>query len=821
MLSTTSKYTMRPDDDYAPLDGDGHREDIMMDERETESASYSQARRASAYDLSILQGHAQKSSAMTRNERGAARRDKARLAGLHHPTSRMGDMTPAERDLRLQSTKAALAYKPSKLDKFLMKHGLVKVYLVFVMLLSFAAPITVLIAEEMTENFALYGRIVWRVTTVITLGMTIPMWIAMLQWQPAYPLNGQPEEGEDVPTVDIAICTYKEPPGEIVDTIVACQRVEYAEGMLHIYVLDDGHRATMKEVCRQLQRSNLLRHPLTYVDRPTNAGKKAGNINHWLREYEQESGEFFIILDADMQPFPDMLDILMGHYFGLSPLEQEICAFVQSPQFYRNYNDKARWSDLYNISEFFFYRVLQPAMSAQGCTVYVGCCALWSRRAIESVGGFIGGYATEDSVTGCQVNRTLVPGTDYRWVSKFVMQPVAAGVSPDSLPNLLAQRLRWYHGLCQMFGHHDGYLFAKGLKPMQRIMFWVCSASYIANILNYLTVFAGTIILLGSVTYYAWLGDLGDLSQWAFFAGPGALFGTLIAWSFIPGCSFVQFFHTMSTVFLYTPVYMAAIARHYFGFKIKVQTTAAEEEDTVKRWHPFFVVPLTIIGCVLIGSALAIWRVIVTDGARPIAPIVQIPIWIFFWFFVHYHTFAAIFGFHYKEINYFFDEADGEFSHESVKAHLARHQAMLEVDRDFLSDDDGYDSQSDKDEIMSSSAITGSSDSSREGEKTPNPLTAEERREIAKTLNFHLARRRAIAETIIADRFAKGEREGDVADELEANTSGSKFQRKFLAAALQRSAGARRMSQGFMYGSGSRGRKDDGAGGRGGGGAEL
>lgn len=359
-----------------------------------------------------------------------------------------------------------------------------------------------------------------------------------------------------MPTVDICICSYKEDVSEIVDTIVACQRVEYPNGLVHVYLLDDGRRKELDDACEDLFRSGLLRHPLTYVDRPTNEGKKAGNINHWLDKFEHESGEFFIILDADMQPFPDMMDILMGHFLGLSKAERERCAYVQAPQWYRNYNGKRRWFDVFNISEFFFYRVLQPANSTWGCTVYVGCCALWRRQAIESVDGFIGGYATEDSVTGCQVNRTLVPGKDVTWISKFVGQPIAAGLSPETLPSLIEQRLRWYKGLCEMFAHHNGYLFASGLAPMQRVLYWVTSASYFANILQYMTVFVGTLILMASIIYYSYLGALGDLKMWAFWGGPCALVATLAVWTLIPGCSIVQYFHTMATAFLYSNLYL-------------------------------------------------------------------------------------------------------------------------------------------------------------------------------------------------------------------------------------------------------------------------
>lgn len=548
--------------------------------------------------------------------------------------------------------------------------------------------------------------------------------------------------------MDIAICSYKEDVGEIVDTIVACQRVEYPAGLVHVYLLDDGRRKELDDACEDLHRSGLLRHPLTYVDRPTNEGKKAGNINHWLDKYEPECGEFFIILDADMQPFPDMLDILMGHFLGLPEEEQERCAFVQAPQWYRNYNGKAAWADVFNISEFFFYRVLQPANSTWGCTVYVGCCALWRRRSIESVNGFIGGYATEDSVTGCQVNRTCVPGTKKTWISKYVMQPIAAGVSPETLPALLEQRLRWYVGLCEMFGHHNGYLFASGLNPMQRIMYWVTSASYIANIVNYFTLIVGTAILFFSITYYAHLDALGDLAMWGFWGGPAALLGTIFIWTLIPGCSFVQYAHTMATAFLYTPVYMAAVLNHYFGFNIKVQTTAAEAEGGVRRWSKFFVLPLCVIGGVLILSGVALWQIIASKGDRPLTPILQIPIWVGFWIYAHYHVLISLVGYSYSEIDFYTKEAAGVLSDPSVNAHLKRHVAQ--IDPDATLESSGY-------EGPSTDSGTDLEDDEAVARAKALGMTEEERKRVYANLSVFQARRRAVTETIISETFAMGD----------------------------------------------------------------
>jgi cellulose synthase/poly-beta-1,6-N-acetylglucosamine synthase-like glycosyltransferase len=736
------------------------------------------------------------------------RRSKEKKARKGGKVKTQTPLSPAERDLRLLSTKAAQSFRQTKFDLWLARHHLVLPYLITIMVLSFSIPCVVLYFEEMDPSFAMYGRYVWRVTTGLTILITLPMWIAMMQWRPATPLNGDPEPGEHMPTVDVAICCYKEDVGEVVDTIVACQRVEYPAGLLHIYLLDDGRRQELDDACEELHRSGLLRHPLTYVNRPNNQGKKAGNINHWLEKYEHECGEFFIILDADMQPFPDMLDILMGHFFGLTKAEQERCAYVQAPQWYRNYNGKAAWADIFNISEFFFYRVLQPANSTWGCTVYVGCCALWSRRAIESVNGFIGGYATEDSVTGCQVNRTLVPGTNYTWISKYVMQPVAAGVSPETLPALLEQRLRWYIGLCQMFAHHRGYFFATGLNPMQRLLYWVTSASYMANITNYLMVFVGTLILFASIFYYAHLGVLGNLAQWAFWGGPAALGGTLFIWMFIPGCSFVQFFHTMATVFLYTPVYVAAVLRHYFNVNIKVQTTAAEAEGGIRRWHPFFIMPLSAIGCVLVGAGLALWQIIISPGTKPITPILQLPLWIAFWLYVHYHVLVSIMGFSYSEIQFYTDEATGALSDPTVKAHLKRHVAQIDPS-EWSSGEDSETastySDMDEDAALSRAAALG--------------LSPEDKKRVLANLNFFLARRRAITETIIAETFAMGDNQtfsgqNGLAMERDTNddsisaseasssqpsyatgstsTNGSvAFERKLLAAVQAESGGAR------------------------------
>lgn len=256
---------------------------------------------------------------------------------------------PAERDLRMLSARASQNFRISKWDMFLANRGLVPYWVMFIMMVSLAIQIIPVIFEELEPDFEEWGRWVWRILASVGVLNMLPMWFALKEWRPAKPRNGKPSR--QLPTVDIVVPCFKEDSDSIVDTIVACQRVEYSSSRMHCYVLDDGNSNKLRRSVAALQNSGLLRFPLTYVRRPSNAGRKAGNLNHWLREYERSSSEFFIVLDADMQPFPDMLDILFGHYFGLSIEEQERLSFLQAPQWYQNGYAEKKWRDVFNVSE--------------------------------------------------------------------------------------------------------------------------------------------------------------------------------------------------------------------------------------------------------------------------------------------------------------------------------------------------------------------------------------------------------------------------------------------------------------------------------------
>lgn len=317
-------------------------------------------------------------------------------------------------------------------------------------------------------------------------------------------------------------------------------------------------------------------------------------------------------------------------------------------------------------------------MSHNNCTVYVGCLALWKRRAIESIGGFVEGYQTEDSVTGCQINRSKVPGRADNWISKYVSQPVAAGETPDSLPALFDQRMRWFYGLHQMFHHHQGYVFATGLTFTQRVLFWVTSASFVQNLLNYLLSLSGAVVLLVAIAYYGFTSSIKGIHTWAFWVGGVSWFTNFALWSFVPGVTFQQAAYSVTTGFLYTPVLIASFLKYYFGIQFHVQDTVVDDNEK-RRWHPLFLIPFLSCAVVTTAAIIAAVGLMVSGDRIPWTVAVQIPLWWSLWLFLHQQPIAAAFGYEYKVDSFYEEEFQGRRSDRNIQDKMKEQSIAIDA----------------------------------------------------------------------------------------------------------------------------------------------
>ena len=118
-----------------------------------------------------------------------------------------------------------------------------------------------------------------------------------------------------MPAVDALVATYDEERPIIEKTIVGLKQLDWPSDKLHVYVLDDGRRTWIRDLCAA--------HDVTYVTRPDNRDRKAGNHNHALTV---SKAPFIVSMDADFVPFPNLIYRAIG--FFCDPA----VANVQTPQ---------------------------------------------------------------------------------------------------------------------------------------------------------------------------------------------------------------------------------------------------------------------------------------------------------------------------------------------------------------------------------------------------------------------------------------------------------------------------------------------------------
>ena len=252
---------------------------------------------------------------------------------------------------------------------------------------------------------------------------------------------------EALPTVDLLIPTYNEGADVLERTIVGASAVDYPR--LKVWVLDDGRRDWVAELCR--------RKGVGYVTRPDNLHAKAGNINHALTCTD---GEFVAVFDADFVPRRDFLWRTLG-FFGDPGV-----GVVQTPQHFFNPDpvqlNLGAESGLPEEQRFFF-TVLQPSRDALDAAFCCGSNAVIRRSALLRAGGFPTGSVTEDVLLTLVLLR-------FGQVTRYLNERLAVGLSPETTEAYFVQRRRWCRGGVQLMFLKDGPL-GPGLSLLHRLLF--------------------------------------------------------------------------------------------------------------------------------------------------------------------------------------------------------------------------------------------------------------------------------------------------------------------------------------------------------------
>jgi cellulose synthase/poly-beta-1,6-N-acetylglucosamine synthase-like glycosyltransferase/tetratricopeptide (TPR) repeat protein len=258
----------------------------------------------------------------------------------------------------------------------------------------------------------------------------------------------EPVEAVEGFTVDVLIPTYNEDPDLLRGTIEGAKQMDYPH---KTYVLDDGRRPEVAELCRELN--------VEYIIRDNNLHAKAGNVNNAL---DRTDGELVIIFDADHIPARNFITRIVGYF------QDDRMAFVQTPHAFYNFNSFPANVDFarnhYWEEGQLFYNVIQPGKNYWNAVSFCGSAAMFRRSALEEVGLIATETITEDMHTGMRLHAR-------GWKSLFVNERLVAAQAAPDVTTHVTQRLRWGEGNLSIMAH-DNPLTMPGLSIAQRINYF-------------------------------------------------------------------------------------------------------------------------------------------------------------------------------------------------------------------------------------------------------------------------------------------------------------------------------------------------------------
>jgi len=253
---------------------------------------------------------------------------------------------------------------------------------------------------------------------------------------------------EQLPSVDVMVCTYGEPVSVLYRSLVGCMSMDYPKKT--VFLCDDGNRPEMKELAERLD--------VRYISRPNNLHAKAGNLNNAL---QYSSGDLVLVFDADHVPCKSFLQETVGFFVD------DRLGFVQTPQHFFTDDPFQRnllASQQINNEQDLFFHVIQPGNDYWGSAFFAGSGAIFRRAALQSVGGFAVETITEDVHTGMRIH-------GRGWKSLYYNRDLAAGMAQDSFADVIKQRLRWARGMTQIYCLENP-MFARGLSLAQRLCYF-------------------------------------------------------------------------------------------------------------------------------------------------------------------------------------------------------------------------------------------------------------------------------------------------------------------------------------------------------------
>lgn len=241
--------------------------------------------------------------------------------------------------------------------------------------------------------------------------------------------NRKPLPDERLPHVTVQLPMYDERAvaARVVDA--AC-RLDYPRERLQIQVLDDSRDVTSWIVERRVAHWRARGVDVEHVRRPDRRGFKAGALAYGC---ERARGDFFLVLDADFVPAPDLVRKL------LPPMTDREVGMVQAA--WSHLNRESSWltiAQAYLLDGHFLFE--QGGRYGAGRFFnFNGTAGLWRRRCLEDAGGWQADTLTEDLDLSY---RAQMAG----WRFVYLDDVRVPAEIPDTATALEVQQRRWAQG---------------------------------------------------------------------------------------------------------------------------------------------------------------------------------------------------------------------------------------------------------------------------------------------------------------------------------------------------------------------------------------
>ncbi|MBW3609253.1 MAG: glycosyltransferase [Actinobacteria bacterium] len=322
------------------------------------------------------------------------------------------------------------------------------------------------------------------------------------------------------------------------------------------------------------------RHGARYIARAGREGAKAGNVNNALRCSEQE---IVLVLDADHVPRQDLLARLLGYF------EDDSVAFVQTPQFYANW-------DLHPVArgafeqQAIFYGPICRGKQGVGAAFCCGTNVLFRRRALEQVGGFNEDSIVEDFVTSMRLHRR-------GWRSVYFPYVLAEGLGPTTLREYFGQQFRWARG--SVGALISGEPFRRGFALRQRLQYLLATTFYLTGLVTPIYLVLPVLYLLTGASPFS--DGSGDFVL--YYAPYFALGMLTLRWALGGRLHFQHLRYTFGTFPVYALASIAALLRLPNRFRVTSKDAADGARAPLAAWVTGAAFAITLLA-IPIGLAL-------------------------------------------------------------------------------------------------------------------------------------------------------------------------------------------------------------------------